>query len=246
MCEELSLQILDANGNPLTQERTESIRSYVRLRLNNANAPVKEKRVFMAALEYGTLAQLALNPNETDLANSVLTEADNAFFEGFTWPTATNDPDAAVGSTDESKFAVTASLKDAVVLNFYIYKTDLGENKIQIKRNGNLLTVGEDYTVTEDSKEYCVSIPMNANHMCDIFSAQVVDAEGNAVHAARSLSMRHYVGMRLVNPNADDAEKRVFVAALDYGALAQLAMNESATDLANRYITDADREALKP
>jgi len=87
---------------------------------------------------------------------------------------------------------------------------------------------------------------MNANHMCDIFSAQVVDAEGNTVHAARSLSMRHYVSMRLVNPNADDAEKRVFIAALDYGALAQLAMNESATDLANRYITDADREALKP
>jgi len=246
MCEELSLQILDANGNPLTQERTESIRSYVRLRLNNANAPVKEKRVFMAALEYGTLAQLALNPNATDLANSVITDADSAFFEGFTWPTATNAADAAEGDSATSKFAVTASLKDAVVLNFYIYKTDLGTNKIQIKRNGNLLTVGEDYTVTEDSKEYCVSIPMNANHMCDIFSAQVVDAEGNAVHAARSLSMRHYVGMRLVNPNADVAEKRVFVAALDYGALAQLAMNESATDLANRYITDSDREALKP
>jgi len=246
MCEELSLQILDANGNPLTQERIESIRSYVRLRLDNAKAPVKEKRVFIAALDYGALAQLAMDANETDLANSIVTAADRTILDNFTWPTATNDPDAAVGSTNDSKFAVTASLKDAVVLNFYIYKTDLGANKIQIKRNGNLLTVSEDYTVTEDSKEYCVSIPMNANHMCDIFSAQVVDAEGNAVHAARSLSMRHYVGMRLVNPKATAAEKRVFIAALDYGALAQLAMNESATDLANRYITDADREALKP
>jgi len=246
MCDEMSFQILDSKGNPVTQCRVASIRDYVRLRLDSAKASDKEKRVFMAALDYGAMAQLVLDATETNLANNIITAKDRELLDNFTWPTATNDPDEAVGSTNESKFAVTASLKDAVVLNFYIYKTDLDDNKIQIKRNGTVLTEGEDYTVTEVGTEYCVSIPMNANHMCHIFSAQVVDAEGNAVYAARSLSMRHYVGMRLVNPNATAAEKRVFVAALDYGALAQLAMNENATDLANRYITDADREALKP
>jgi len=246
MCDELSLQVWSANGVPVTQERTTSIRDYVRLRLDSAKASDKEKRVFIAALDYGALAQLAMDANTADLANSIVTEKDRELLTDFAWPTATNTADAAIGSTDESKFAVTASLKDAVVLNFYIYKTDLGADKIQIKRNGAVLTAGEDYTITEVGKEYCVSIPMNANHMCDIFSAQVVDAEGNAVHAARSLSMRHYVGMRLANPKATEAEKRVFIAALDYGALAQLAVSESATDLANRYITAADRENLNP
>jgi len=241
-----SLQVVDAEGNPVTQDRVMSVRSYVRLRLNNPLASEYERRVFMQSLDYGALAQLAMNANAVDMANRYLEEEDRVLLDSYVWPEPTGEADAATGSYAESRFSVTASLQDTVVLNFYIATSEVKSGYgFKILCNGTQLTQDKDYTVTIVGQEYCISVPRYANQMCDIISAQLVDANGDAVYNARALSLRHYVRLRLDNVNTGDAEKRVLIAAMDYGALAQLAMNNKATNLANRYITEADRAVFE-
>ena len=82
---------------------------------------------------------------------------------------------------------------------------------------------------------------MNADKMCDVISVQLLDANGQPVYPARALSIRNYAQLRLANTKAPDMEKRLIIAMLDYGALSQLCVDSNATDLANRYVTDADR-----
>jgi len=70
-------------------------------------------------------------------------------------------------------------------------------------------------------------------------------ADGTAAYEARSLSVRHFVTMRLNNASASATEKAMMIALADYGTLVQMAAaaksGTTVTDPTNRYITAEQR-----
>ena len=105
MGDEISVQAFDLEGKAISQERTESVCTYVKLRLKNASAPVEEKAALIRMLDYGTLAQMAVAGGEVENpANGVLTADERALLDGITFPEATAAADAAIGTKAGSKF----------------------------------------------------------------------------------------------------------------------------------------------
>ena len=130
-------------------------------------------------------------------------------------------------------------------MNLYIDKADMKDGyTIQVKRNGKVLTSG--YTVKEIGSELRVRVSINADKMNDVISVQVLKADGTPAYEARSLSVRHLVGILLNKASTPAIEKNLLVALLDYGTLVQMAAaaknNIPVTDPANRYITAEMRE----
>jgi len=247
MCDEISVQAVDAYGNALSQKRTESVRSYVKLRLKNASAPQEEKAALIRMLDYGTLAQMAVAGGKVaDPANSVLTAAERALLDDITFPNATAAADAAAGTKAGSKFSVSITANETVDVNFYIAQADMKTGyTIQVKRNGTVLSAGQ-YKLTETADgRIRVRVSINADKMNDVISVQVMKADGTAAYEARSLSVRHFVTMRLNNASASEVEKSMLIALVDYGTLVQMAAaaknGTTVTDPANRYITAEHR-----
>jgi hypothetical protein len=116
---------------------------------------------------------------------------------------------------------------------------------IQVKRNDTVLTAGQ-YQLSETADgRIRVRVSVNADKMNDVISVQVMKANGTAAYEARSLSVRHFVTMRLNNASASATEKAMMIALADYGTLVQTAAaaknGTTVTDPTNRYITAEQR-----
>jgi hypothetical protein len=247
MCDEITIQAFDPKGNPISQERTESVRTYVKLRLKNAGASLEEKCALIRMLDYGTLSQMAVAGGEVaDPANSVLTASERALLDGITFPKATAAADAAIGTKAGSKFSVSLTANETIDMNLYIAQSDMKTGyTIQVKRNGTVLPA-DQYQLTETGDgRIRVRVSVNADKMNDVISVQVMKANGTAAYEARSLSVRHFVTMRLNNATASSIEKGMMIALADYGTLVQMAAaaksGKTVTDPTNRYITAAHR-----
>jgi len=247
MCDEITVQAFDLEGKAISQERTESVCTYVKLRLKNAGAPVEEKAALIRMLDYGTLAQMAVAGGEVENpANGVLTADERALLDGITFPEATAAADAAVGTKAGSKFSVSLTANETIDMNLYIAKTDMKDGyTIQVKRGGKVLTAGQ-YQLSETADgRIRVRVSVNADKMNDVIEVQVMKADGTAAYEARSLSVRHFVTMRLNNASASATEKAMMIALADYGTLVQMAAaaksGTTVTDPTNRYITAEQR-----
>jgi len=247
MGDKITIQAFDLEGKAISQERTESVCTYVKLRLKNAGAPVEEKAALIRMLDYGTLAQMAVAGGEVENpANGVLTADERALLDGITFPEATAAADAAVGTKAGSKFSVSLTANETIDMNLYIAKTDMKDGyTIQVKRDGKVLTAGQ-YQLSETADgRIRVRVSVNADKMNDVIEVQVMKADGTAAYEARSLSVRHFVTMRLNNASASATEKAMMIALADYGTLVQMAAaaksGTTVTDPTNRYITAEQR-----
>jgi len=247
MGDEITVQAFDLEGKAISQERTESVCTYVKLRLKNAGAPVEEKAALIRMLDYGTLAQMAVAGGEVENpANGVLTADERALLDGITFPEATAAADAAIGTKAGSKFSVSLTANETIDMNLYIAKTDMKDGyTIQVKRDGKVLTAGQ-YQLSETADgRIRVRVSVNADKMNDVIEVQVMKADGTAAYEARSLSVRHFVTMRLNNASASATEKAMMIALADYGTLVQMAAaaksGTTVTDPTNRYITAEQR-----
>ena len=242
MSDVYSVQVVDAQGKPLSQDRVTSVRGYAMLLINTPTASEYERRAVLKMLDYGALAQLLEDENAGELANRHVTDEMRAALEMTQWPTADNEPDAPIGTTGESKFSVSLTLNESIDMNLFIKEAEVKEGyTIQVKRNGKVLTEGTGYTLVKVDGRYRVRVSVNSDKMCDVISVQLLDANGQPVYPARALSVRGYGQLSLASAKVSDTEKRLMIAMLDYGALAQLCVDRTATDLANRYVTAEDR-----
>ena len=219
----------------------------MKLRLKNASASLEEKCALIRMLDYGTLSQMAVAGGEVaDPANSVLTASERALLDGITFPKATAAADAAIGTKAGSKFSVSLTANETIDMNLYIAQSDMKTGyTIQVKRNGTVLPA-DQYQLTETGDgRIRVRVSVNADKMNDVISVQVMKANGTAAYEARSLSVRHFVTMRLNNATASSIEKGMMIALADYGTLVQMAAaaksGKTVTDPTNRYITAAHR-----
>ena len=89
-----------------------------------------------------------------------------------------------------------------------------------------------------------ISYSFHADKMNQVLTVAIVDANG-AVQAETSLSIRAYAQLCMEAYEAYDPTLcAMLVAMLDYGALAQVYADTDADDLANRYVTAAQRKNL--
>ena len=249
MCDEITVQAVDAAGNALSQERTESVRSYVLLSLASDKVVNEEKCALIRMLDYGSLAQklAAEQKGETvaDYANSVLTAEHRALIDAIVWPEATAAADSAEGSKSGSKFGVSITANETIDMNLLIAKSEMKEGYyIQVKQAGKVLTEGQ-YQLSETADgRIRVRVSVTSDKMNDIISVQVMKADGTPAYDARSLSVRHYVSMNL-GSSSTATEKGMLIALLDYGTLVQMMVEAkggaAVTDPSNRYITAEQR-----
>jgi hypothetical protein len=194
-------------------------------------------------LDYGALAQLYANPNETDLANSIVDETLRDFINSFDLGT----PDAYTSEPSDSKgiFSANLTLNESVVMNILVAKGAVGENeKLLVKLNGEALEEGKYQLVENADGTLRISYSFHADKMNQVLTVAIVDARG-AVQAETSLSIRAYAQLCMEAYEAYDPTLcAMLVAMLDYGALAQIYADTDADDLANRYVTAAQRKNL--
>ena len=244
MFEEVTVQFFDANGNAMTKARTMSIRSYAETLLGMSSTNAKTRALLIQMLDYGALAQYYKGNDLDNLANSIITPALRAEVEGYSWPESTGTAPATAGDKNGSGFGTTLTLNETIDINFYTDPANLeGGNTVKVMRNGVETT---NFTLdTAPDGRARVRYSVKSNQMCDLISVQIVDANGNPVKDARSMSAREYAKILLSGTETNEVEHELLVAMLNYGTLSQLySDNGTTTDFADRYITDDMRQLL--
>ncbi len=88
--------------------------------------------------------------------------------------------------------------------------------------------------------QYRYSCPVTSKHMTDTISAQVYDAAGNPMSVVKSTTIRTYAQWIIEN-YADAKTQNLMKAMLNYGASAQMLFDHNTEDLANAYLSAADK-----
>ena len=246
MSDIISVQVVDVNGKPVTQERVMSARGYARERLNNSLASQDEKRLLMAMLDYGTLSQLYQSDDAVELANRYVGEELREFLGATIWPTVNEAQDVITGNKTSSGFGIDLTLNENIDVNFYTEPENLaGGNRVKLLCNGVELAESKYTLALMGDGRIRIRYSVNANRMCDMISIQIVDANGDPVKAARTISVRAYA-MTLLNDTTTDAKTaRLLIMMLDYGTLSQMFMNTNAlTTRANNFVTEEHRKVF--
>ena len=223
-----------------------SVRGYARERLYNSLASQEEKRLLMAMLDYGTLSQLYQSADAVELANRYVAEELREFLGTTVWPTVDEAQDVIVGDKASSGFGISLTLNETIDVNFLTDPENLaGGNRVKLLCNGVELAESK-YTLAQMSDgRIRIRYSVNANKMCDIISIQIVDANGNPVKEARSISIRAYAMTLLNDANTDAKTARLLIMMLDYGTLSQMYMNTNTlTTRANNFVTEEHRKAF--
>ena len=243
MTKEITVQIFDADGNPLTKALTTSVRGYVQKLLPYCQTDT-EKALMIRMLDYGALAQLYADINETDLANSIVDQTLRDFVNGYDMGT----PEAytATAASTGGVFQANLTLNESVVMNIVTNQSYIGENeKLVVKLDGVELADGKYELVTSANGTIRVSYSFHADKMNQELTVAIVDETSGDVRIETTLSIRKYAHLCM------DAYKdynptlcAMMVAMLDYGALAQKYASTATDDLANRYVSEAQRAML--
>ena len=242
MTREITVQVFDGDGVPLTKPLTISVRGYVQKLLPVCQNDV-EKALMIRMLDYGALAQLYTDPNTTDLANSIIDETLRTFINNYDLV----KPDAytSESATTAGVFSANLSLRESVVMNIQIAQDAVGENdNLVVKLNGKELTANQYQKTTDNDGKITISYKFHSDKMNQELYVAIVDASG-AVRNETSLSIRDYAHKCM---DACEATNRtlcaMLVAMLDYGALAQQYAGTATDDLANRYVSAEQRAWL--
>ena len=75
MCDEVTVQIFDANGNAVSTVWTDSIQTYASRALNKPEATARDVKIIIGMLDFGALAQEYTGYNTLNPANAIVTTA---------------------------------------------------------------------------------------------------------------------------------------------------------------------------
>jgi hypothetical protein len=237
MTDEITVQVFDANGNPLTQKASMSIRKYAGMLFNSANDTLKMMLIRM--LDYGALAQINSGVT-TDLANSIITPELRAFADSYAWAEAV---EVELPASSGGVFQAYLALNETIDVTVYTAATNVAEgDKFVVKCNG--VELSEDAYIVRllDDGRYAIRYSVKSNKMNDEIYIAIVGEDGT-VKAATTLGVRIYAQKFLqAVPTGDQAA--MILAMLDYGAMAQIYARTNTDNLANRFVTDAMRQVL--
>jgi hypothetical protein len=243
MTREITVQVFDGNGVPLTKPLTISVRGYVQKLLPVCQNDV-EKALMIRMLDYGALAQLYTDPNTTDLANSIIDETLRDFINSYDMGT----PDAYVPASASTGgvFSANLTLNESVVMNIVTNTSHIGENeKLVVKLDGVALAENQYQLVTSANGKICISYNFHSDKMNQELSVAIVDKDTDEARIEISLSIRKYAHMCLdAHKDTNPTLCTMLVAMLDYGALAQQYAGTATDDLANRYVSAEQRAWL--
>jgi hypothetical protein len=237
MTDEITVQVFDANGNPLTQKASMSIRKYAGMLFNSANDTLKMMLIRM--LDYGALAQINSGVT-TDLANSIVTPELRAFANSYAWAEAV---EVELPASSGGLFKASLALNETIDVTVYTAATNVAEgDKFVVKCNG--VELSEDAYIVRllDDGRYAIRYSVKSNKMNDEIYIAIVGEDGT-VKAATTLGVRIYAQKFLqAIPTGDQAA--MILAMLDYGTMAQIYAGTNTDNLANRFVTDAMRQVL--
>jgi hypothetical protein len=237
MTDEITVQVFDANGNPLTQKASMSIRKYAGMLFNSANDTLKMMLIRM--LDYGALAQINSGVT-TDLANSIVTPELRAFANSYAWAEAV---EVELPASSGGLFKASLALNETIDVTVYTAATNVAEgDKFVVKCNG--VELSEDAYIVRllDDGRYAIRYSVKSNKMNDEIYIAIVGEDGT-VKAATTLGVRIYAQKFLqAVPTGDQAA--MILAMLDYGTMAQIYAGTNTDNLANRFVTDAMRQVL--
>ena len=241
----IGVQVVDAQGNPVSREALTSVRGYARTRLNNPLIPENERRMLIAMLDYGALAQLYVNADAGELANRYLEneKGHRDIMQNIPWPD-TQETEDYFQSTG-GYFSVNLTLSETIDINFFTDAANLENgNRVQLKVDGKVVSENR-YTVTKVGQQYHITYSVFANGMCDAVSIQILDANGNAVSPEGGMSIRSYSMKLLESSDSNEYLRRMIIMMLDYGALAQIYSGNASNKIANYFITEEQRAVFE-
>ncbi len=133
------------------------------------------------------------------------------------------------------------TLGNELSINFFIKKTDLKVTEgctAQILHNGVVTQAPiEPFSNTYHKVSHSVA----AKQMADEITVRILDADGNALSAPYTDSVRSYAMRALSSDTATDLVKTMVVDMLNYGAAAQAHFGYDTADPANRLLTEAQQ-----
>ena len=235
MFQDVTVQFFDADGTPVTKARTMSVRTYAETVLGRST-DVKTRTLLIQMLDYGALSQIKKGNDLDNLANNIITDTLRAEVEGYSWPASSGTAAETSGTKNESGFSASLTLNDTIDINFYTEKANLENgNTVKVLCNGEAT---DNYSLElMDDGRYRVRYSVKSNRMCDLISVQIVDANGNPVKEARTMSARGYAKTVLEKGTSPVLDRALLVAMLNYGTLSQLYKDNGTTDYANRFLT---------
>ena len=112
MADEITVEVYDENGNAVSNVYTDSVRSYAMRALAASNETDETKTLVVDMLNYGAAAQNYFRYNTTDLANELLSEAQQAL--------ATGEVSCTDGRVKGANYyGSNLSLEEKILLNLY-------------------------------------------------------------------------------------------------------------------------------
>lgn len=113
MIDEVTIQVFDAQGNPMSETWTESVRGYVTRALSwVTDADAELRTLLVDMLNYGAAAQLYFDRNTSDLANKNLTETQ----KGYATTGAVPENDLVAGT---GFYGANLSLENEIIYNLF-------------------------------------------------------------------------------------------------------------------------------
>ena len=212
MADDVTVEIVDAKGNVVSNAYTTSVRDYGMKVLAMGNMGAKVKTVVVDMLNYGAEAQTYFGYNTSDLANNQLTEEQKNL--------ATATVACANNQVKGENYAgATLTLEDSILLNLMFKGTDTTGMSAEIKFTDY---AGTDKTVTLTADEFgtygsYIKIVVDEIVLADAFSVvsvTIYNANGT-VYAQGSDSVESYVA-RSAKTDLNDAIMKFATSAKAY------------------------------
>ena len=212
MADELSIQIVDEDGNVYNNAYATSVRAYGMKALSAASSTSEMKTLVVDMLNYGAEAQTKFSYNTADLANNLLTDAHKAL--------ATGDVACTNNQVKGKNYIGTnLALEDKIELNLFFkdVTTDMYAEVSYTDFGGNVVS----YTV--DGSEFILysgtiyKVPVSKIVLADAFSpvtVTVYNADGT-IHGTVTDSVESYIARAAENA-LNDAIMKFATAARNY------------------------------
>ncbi|MBP3633419.1 MAG: pilus assembly protein N-terminal domain-containing protein [Oscillospiraceae bacterium] len=196
MADELSIRIVDEEGNVYNNAYTTSVRAYGMKALAAASSTDEMKTLVVDMLNYGAEAQTKFSYNTGDLANKELTEAHKAL--------ATEEVVCTNGQVKGKNYVGTnLALEDKVELNLFFkdVTTDMYAEVSYTDFKGNVVSYivdGEDFVLYTGTT---YKVPVDKIVLADAFSPVTVTVYNadDTVHATGTDSVESYVARAAEN-----------------------------------------------
>ena len=187
MADVITVEVLDENGNVVSNPYETSVRDYAMKVMSSASQPAKIKTLVVDMLNYGSEAQLYFGYNAEDLANALLTDAQKAL--------ATETVACANKQVKGKNFyGSNLSLEECILLNLFFRncKADMYAKVIFTDYTGKVKTI-EKSLVPYSGSIYKVVVDdvVLADAFCTV-TVTVYNADGT-IHGSATDSVESYM-----------------------------------------------------